>query len=129
LGFIALAASLTADALSTQKGLAYPGFTEMNPIARPFVQSRLGEAAYTAGGFGLLTGLMYVAHKTNHHKLERILPFAVGGWEGLLSARNYRVIANRPKQQGFDSAVLQGLNLTVTEVSTSVGSPFSIKGW
>ncbi|HEY1526069.1 MAG TPA: hypothetical protein VGH51_07510 [Candidatus Angelobacter sp.] len=129
MGFIALAASLTADALSTQKGLAYPGFTEMNPIARPFVQSRLGEAAYTAGGFGLLTGLMYVAHKTNHHKLERILPFAVGGWEGLLSARNYRVIANRPKQQGFDSAVLQGLNLTVTEVSTSVGSPFSIKGW
>jgi hypothetical protein len=97
LGFTALATSLTADALSTQKGLAYPGFTEMNPIARPFVQSRLGEAAYTAGGFGLLTGLMYVAHKTNHHKLERILPFAVGGWEGLLSARNYRVIANRPK--------------------------------
>jgi hypothetical protein len=97
LGLATLGASLTADALSTQKGLAYPGFTEMNPIARPFVQTRLGAAAYNAGSFGLLAGLMYWAHKTEHHKLERILPFAVGGWEGLLSARNYQVIANRAR--------------------------------
>jgi hypothetical protein len=97
LGLATLGASLTADALSTQKGLAYPGFSEMNPIARPFVQTRLGAAAYNAGSFGLLAGLMYWAHKTEHHKLERILPFAVGGWEGLLSARNYRVIANRAR--------------------------------
>ena len=97
LGFASLGASLTADALSTQKGLAYPGFHEMNPIARPFVQTRLGAAAYNAGSFGLMAGLMYWAHKKEHHKLERILPFAVGSWEGLLSARNYRVIANRPR--------------------------------
>jgi hypothetical protein len=97
LGLATLGMSLTADALSTQKGLAYPGFTEMNPIARPFVQTRMGAAAYNAGSFGLLAGLMYLAHKTEHHKLERILPFAVGGWEGLLSARNYRVIAARDK--------------------------------
>jgi hypothetical protein len=97
LGLATLGVSLTADALSTQKGLAYPGFSEMNPIARPFVQTRLGAAAYNAGSFGLLAGLMYWAHKTEHHKLERILPFAVGGWEGLLSARNYRVIAARVK--------------------------------
>ncbi|HXA84166.1 MAG TPA: DUF5658 family protein, partial [Candidatus Dormibacteraeota bacterium] len=96
-GFATLGVSLTADALSTQKGLAYPGFTEMNPIARPFVQTRLGAAAYNAGSFGLLAGLMYWAHRTEHHRLERILPFAVGGWEGLLSARNYRVIANRAR--------------------------------
>ena len=95
LGFATLGASLTADALSTQKGLAYPGFVEMNPIARPFVQSRLGAAAYNAGSFGLMAGLMYWAHKKEHHKLERILPLAVGSWEGLLSARNYHVIANR----------------------------------
>jgi hypothetical protein len=94
-GLASLGVSLTADALSTQKGLAYPGFTEMNPIARPFVQTRLGAAAYNAGSFGLLAGLMYWAHRTEHHKLERILPFAVGSWEGLLSARNYHVIANR----------------------------------
>jgi hypothetical protein len=97
LGFATLGASLTADALSTQKGLAYPGFVEMNPIARPFVQSRAGAAAYNAGSFGLMAGLMYWAHKTEHHKLERILPFVVGSWEGLLSARNYHVIANRPR--------------------------------
>jgi hypothetical protein len=97
LGLATLGASLTADALSTQKGLAYPGFVEMNPIARPFVQSRMGAAAYNAGSFGLMAGLMYWAHKTEHHKLERILPFAIGSWEGLLSARNYRVIANRAR--------------------------------
>lgn len=96
-GLASLGVSLTADALSTQKGLAYPGFTEMNPIARPFVQTRMGAAAYNAGSFGLLAGLMYWAHRTEHHKLERILPFAVGGWEGLLSARNYHVIASRPR--------------------------------
>jgi hypothetical protein len=95
LGLATLGASLTADALSTQKGLAYPGFAEMNPIARPFVQSRTGAAVYNAGSFGLMAGLMYWAHKTEHHKLERILPFAIGSWEGLLSARNYHVIANR----------------------------------
>ena len=93
LGFATLGASLTADALSTQKGLAYPGFSEMNPIARPFVQTRVGAAAYNAGSFGLMAGLMYWAHKKEHHKLERILPLAVGGWEGLLSFRNYHVIA------------------------------------
>ena len=65
----------------------------MNPIARPFVQSRAGAAVYSAGSFALLAGTMYAAHKTRHHKLERILPFAVAGWEGLLAARNYHVIA------------------------------------
>src|ERR1700761_5189774 len=48
LGLTAMASSLIADAVSTQKGLAYPGFHEMNPIARPFVQSRAGAAAYSA---------------------------------------------------------------------------------
>lgn len=93
LALSAVAASLTADALSTQKGLAYPGFYEMNPIARPFVQTRAGAAAYSAASFGLIAGTMYIAHKTHHHKLERILPFVTAGWEGLLSARNYHVIA------------------------------------
>lgn len=97
LGFATLGASLTADALSTQKGLSYPGFHEMNPIASPFVQTRAGAAAYNAGSFGLLTGMMYWAHKKEHHKLERFLPLAVGSWEGLLSFRNYRAISNRPR--------------------------------
>ncbi|HZS26763.1 MAG TPA: DUF5658 family protein [Candidatus Angelobacter sp.] len=89
----AAAVSLTADALSTQKGLAYPGFYEMNPLARPFVQTRTGAAVYTAGSLGLVAASMYMAHRTHHHKLERMMPFAVAGWEGLLSIRNYHVIA------------------------------------
>jgi hypothetical protein len=97
LGLTALASSLIADALSTQKGLAYPGFHEMNPIARPFVQTRAGAAGYTAGSFALLTGAMYAAHKTRHHKLEHILPFAVASWETGLSARNYHLIATNKK--------------------------------
>lgn len=91
------AAGLTADALSTQKGLGLPGFHEVNPIARPFVQTRGGAAVYSVGSFSLLTGAMYMAHKTGHHKLERILPFATAGWEGLLSVRNYHVIAQHTK--------------------------------
>lgn len=93
----AAAVSLTADTLSTQKGLAYPGFYEMNPLARPFVQTRTGAAVYTAGSLGLVAGSMYLAHRTHHHKLERIMPFAVAGWESLLSIRNYHVIALRTK--------------------------------
>jgi hypothetical protein len=93
LGLTAMASSLIADALSTQKALAYPGFSEMNPLARPFVQSRSGAALYSAGSLAVLTGAMFAAHKTNHHKIERIFPFAVAGWEAALSARNYHVIA------------------------------------
>jgi len=89
----AVAVSLTADALSTQKGLAHPGFYEMNPVARPFVQTRAGASAYSAGSLAVIATTMYLAHRTRHHKLERILPFAVATWEGLLSARNYHVIA------------------------------------
>jgi hypothetical protein len=89
----AAAVAIAGDALSTQKGLAYPGFHEMNPIARPFVQTRTGAAAYNAGSFAMMSSLMYWAHKTGHHKLERFLPFTVASWEGMLSARNYHLIS------------------------------------
>jgi hypothetical protein len=93
-GLAALAAGLTADALSTQKGLGLPGFHEMNPIARPFVQSRAGAAMYSTASFAFMGGSMYLAHKTNHHKLERVLPFAIAGWEGFLAVRNYHLISS-----------------------------------
>lgn len=89
----ALAVTLTGDSLSTQKGLGLPGFHEMNPLARPFVQSRPGAAVYAAGSFALLAGGMYVAHRTHHHKLERIVPFAIAGWEGFLTWRNYHLVS------------------------------------
>jgi hypothetical protein len=93
LGLAALAVGLTGDALSTQKGLGLPGYHEMNPIARPFVQSRPGAALYSAASFALMGGAMYMAHKANHHKFERVLPFAVAGWEGFLAIRNYHLIS------------------------------------
>ena len=95
-GLSALAAGLSADALSTQKGLGLPGFHEMNPIARPFVQSRAGAAMYSVASFAFMGGSMYLAHKTNHHKLERVLPFAIAGWEGFLAVRNYHLISKPP---------------------------------
>ena len=90
----AVAAALTGDALSTQKGLGLPGFHEMNPLARPFVQNRPGAALYNAASFALIGGSMYLAHKTRHHRLERILPLAIAGWEGFLAARNYHLISS-----------------------------------
>jgi hypothetical protein len=41
---------------------------------------------------------MHVAHRTQRHKLERILPFAVAGWEGWLSIRHDHVTAARTKR-------------------------------
>ncbi|MGE5323752.1 MAG: hypothetical protein ACM3SW_12865 [Actinomycetota bacterium] len=93
IAFAALAAGLTGDALSTQKGLGLPGFHEMNPIARPFVNSRTSAAFYSAASFALLGSGMYLAHKTNHHKLERVLPLVIAGWEGFLAVRNYHLIS------------------------------------
>ena len=93
LGLSLMASSLIADSLSTQKALAYPGFHEVNPLARPFMQTRGGAAAYTAGSFAFLAGTAYVMHRTHHHKLEHIFPFAVAGWEGFLAAHNYHVIS------------------------------------
>lgn len=93
LALTSLGIGLTADALSTQKGLGYPRFSEMNPIARPFVKTRGGAAVYSAASFALLGCGMYLAHKTNHHKIERITPFVLAGWEGFLAARNYHLVA------------------------------------
>ena len=93
-----MAGSLITDALSTQKGLAYPNFHEMNPLARPFVQTRSGAAAYSAGSFALLAGVAYALHKTNHHKLEKITPFVISGWEAFLAARNYHLISKAANQ-------------------------------
>jgi hypothetical protein len=85
-------AALAGDALATQRILAYPGFRETNPIARPFVGSRAGTAVYTAGGFAALTGGMYLAHRTHHHRMERVLPWAFAGWEGFLTGWNYHYL-------------------------------------
>ena len=94
LAISSFAVMLAGDSLSTQKGLDRPGYREINPIARPFVQTRAGAIVYATGSFGLVTGGMYLAHKTGHHKLERIVPFGLAAWEGFLAARNYHLISH-----------------------------------
>jgi len=91
------AVALAGDSFSTQRGLSRPGTKEINPFARLFVNSRTGAVVYSTGSFGLLMGGMYLAHKTGHHKLERIVPFGLAAWEGFLTYRNFRV-ASRPRQ-------------------------------
>jgi hypothetical protein len=93
LAISSFAATLAGDSISTQKGLDRAGYKEMNPIARLFVQSRTGAIVYATGSFGLVTGGMYLAHKTGHHKLERIVPFGLSAWEGFMTIRNYHVMS------------------------------------
>jgi hypothetical protein len=83
-----VAVSLAGDGWSTDRALTLPGAHEMNPLARPFVSSRAGEAAYFGTSFALVAAGLYLAHKTNHHKLERVGPYALAGWEGLLTGWN-----------------------------------------
>jgi len=84
---------LAGDSLSTQKGLSR-GFREINPFARPFVNSRAGAAVYSTGSFALVAGGMYLAHKTGHHKLEWITPFSMAAWEGFMMFRNFSVMSH-----------------------------------
>ncbi len=89
----AFALGVAGDSWSTQRALQYPGTREANPLARPFVSSRTGEAIYSGGSLGLLMGGMYLAHRTNHHKVERIVPWALAGWEAFLTGWNLRQIS------------------------------------
>ena len=84
------AAGLIGDSLSTQRAL--PFGHEVNPIARPFVQSRAGAAAYGAAGYGMLAGGMYFAHRKGWHRLERVVPMVFTVTEGLLTYNNYHVV-------------------------------------
>jgi len=67
-----LAGLITADAITTQRGLNQ-GFREVNPIMRPFVtRGAAGEAAGSALGFGAGVGVVYLLHRSHHFKAERI---------------------------------------------------------
>jgi hypothetical protein len=89
----AFGAALAADSYSTQRGLAYPQIRELNPVARPFVSSRTGQVAYSGAGFAFFAGGMYVAHRTSHHRMERIAPWIAAGWEGVLAVWNMHQVA------------------------------------
>lgn len=89
----AFGVALAADSYSTQRGLAYPGVHEANPLARPFVASRGGQIAYSGTGFALFAGGMYLAHRTGHHRIERIAPWIAAGWEAALAGWNMHQVS------------------------------------
>jgi len=88
----ASAVTIALDGLSTQRFLANPDCHEMNPIARPFVHSRAGSAAYFGMSFAGELALMRIAHKRNHHLLERIIPMLVTGSESYVLYNNYSLL-------------------------------------
>jgi hypothetical protein len=81
-----LAALITADAITTQRGLN-KGFREVNPVMRPFVtRGAAGEAAGSALGFGAAVGIVYLLHRSHHHKAERItMRLIVAGESGFVA--------------------------------------------
>lgn len=83
------ATTIALDGLSTQRFLANPNCHELNPIARPFVNSRAGTAAYFGVSFAGEVFLMRFAHKHNHHLLERLIPMLVTGSESSMVYNNY----------------------------------------
>jgi uncharacterized protein DUF5658 len=79
---------VAADAITTQRGLAQ-GYREANPIMRPFVtRGTVGQAAGSALGFGAGLGTVYLLHKTNHHKAERIAMRLMIGVQSAVVASN-----------------------------------------
>ena len=83
---------VAADATLTQRGLNQ-GMREANPIMRPFVtRGPAGAAAGSALGFGTGLGVVYLLHRTNHHKAERIAMRMIVGMEGAVVANNLYVI-------------------------------------
>ena len=86
--FGVLAGLITADAITTQRGLNQ-GLRETNPIMRPFVtRGAAGEAAGSALGFGAGVGVVYLLHRTHHYKAERITMRMIVAGESAFVANN-----------------------------------------
>jgi hypothetical protein len=79
---------VAADSITTQRGLSQ-GLREGNPIARPFVKMGApGQAVGAALGFGAGMGTVYVLHRTQHHKAERIAMRVLVASEGVVVGNN-----------------------------------------
>ena len=84
----ALAGLITADAITTQRGLN-EGLREMNPVMRPFVtRGAAGQAAGSALGYGAAVGAIYLLHRTHHYRAERITMRLMVAGEGGFVANN-----------------------------------------
>jgi hypothetical protein len=92
MGLGMLASLITADAITTQRGLSQ-GLRESNPLMRPFVtRGAAGEAAGSALGFGAGLGALYLLHHTHHYKAERITMGLMVAGEGAVVGTNIAAI-------------------------------------
>jgi hypothetical protein len=92
INFSIFAGELTADAITTQRGLSR-GMREANPLARPFVTHGAGgQAAASAIGMGMAVGTAYLLHRTHHYKAERIAVRLMLAGEGFAVGQNIAVL-------------------------------------
>jgi len=73
-----VAVSSTADFFVTRANLQNGG-QELNPLVRVFGRSTPGLALNFAGETAGVISLSYFFHKTNHHRLERIVSIVNAG--------------------------------------------------
>ncbi|HZU34162.1 MAG TPA: hypothetical protein VFB79_23840 [Candidatus Angelobacter sp.] len=91
----AAAVSIGMDGLSTQEFQRW-GHPELNPIAKPFVRTRLGDGLYFGASYATVVGLTYAAHRRGWHRVERWIPVAVTVTESAWVIRNYRLREQPP---------------------------------
>jgi hypothetical protein len=124
--FTSYAAAVVMDSVSTQRFTAV-GIKELNPIARPFVGSRRGQAFISALGYGTVVSTCYLAHRRGWHRVERWIPVAVGAIESYLTINNYKLVRRvtaparllLPDGLLTYAAVLGGVTFLITFVITS----------
>lgn len=72
-GIVFAVGGFSADAITT-KGMLQRGYHEKDPLYKPFA----GNYAAIPVETGALIGSMYLLHKTNHHRIEKALPWITG---------------------------------------------------
>jgi hypothetical protein len=91
---LALAGLVAVDGITTQHLVMVDHGKEMNPLARPFVtRGAPGQAVASFLGYGLGTGTAFLFHRTNHHRVERIVLNLSIGIEAECVANNLVQIA------------------------------------
>jgi hypothetical protein len=96
-------AALLADGITTQQARnRYPEFfREADPIARPFVEA--GWTGQILGGVLVVSadvGLRYWLHRTNHHRIERLLPMVLTTYGTVCAIHNVREMNRMERSLG-----------------------------
>jgi hypothetical protein len=75
IGLYAHSAVRLADTIKTCRSISHGGVEDWIPS-----QSCAGIAAWQAGSVGLALGVGWLFHRTGHHRLERLAPWAATGF-------------------------------------------------